>query len=181
MPSTWLSPSRSSIGLIALPLYLILLPMSLVTMMEPWSTWPSKNEALGTNPPSCLPYCLSFFHNLHSSFIQVVTKFDHFFLLSSDSFPFSAAPVPKLLPQDRPASSLCCILPSGPSPCLSSADLLLVIRGMPLKWRSACPFGLRCCCSVTKSGPTLCDPTDCSVPGFPVLHYLPEIAQIHVH
>ena len=27
----------------------------------------------------------------------------------------------------------------------------------------------------------LCDPTDCSTPGFPILHYLLEIAQIHVH
>ena len=28
---------------------------------------------------------------------------------------------------------------------------------------------------------TPCDPMDCSTPGFPVLHYLPESAQIHVH
>ena len=27
----------------------------------------------------------------------------------------------------------------------------------------------------------LCDPMDCSMPGFPVLHYLLEFAQIHVH
>ena len=31
-----------------------------------------------------------------------------------------------------------------------------------------------CCCSVTKSYLTLCDSMDCSTPGFPVLHYLPE-------
>ena len=37
------------------------------------------------------------------------------------------------------------------------------------------------CCSVTKSGPTLFNPMDCSTPGFPVLHYLPEFAQTHVH
>ena len=37
------------------------------------------------------------------------------------------------------------------------------------------------CFSVTKSCPTLCDPMDCSTPGFPVLHYLPEFAQTHVH
>jgi len=37
------------------------------------------------------------------------------------------------------------------------------------------------CCSVTKSCLTLCDPIDCSTPGSLVLHYLPEIAQIHVH
>ena len=38
-----------------------------------------------------------------------------------------------------------------------------------------------CCCSVAKSCPTLCDPVNCSMPGFPVLHYLPEFAQTHVH
>ena len=26
----------------------------------------------------------------------------------------------------------------------------------------------------------LCDPMDCSTPGFPVLHHLPELAQTHV-
>ena len=28
---------------------------------------------------------------------------------------------------------------------------------------------------------TLCSPTDCGMPGFPVLHCLPEFAQVHVH
>ena len=28
---------------------------------------------------------------------------------------------------------------------------------------------------------TLCLPMDCSTPGFPVLHYFQEFAQIHVH
>ena len=28
---------------------------------------------------------------------------------------------------------------------------------------------------------TLCDPMDCSTPGFPVHHQLPELAQSHVH
>ena len=37
------------------------------------------------------------------------------------------------------------------------------------------------CCLVTKLCLTLCDLTDCSKPGFPVLHHLPEFAQIHVH
>ena len=36
------------------------------------------------------------------------------------------------------------------------------------------------CCSVTQLCPTLCDLMDGSTPGFPVLHYLPESAQIHV-
>ena len=38
-----------------------------------------------------------------------------------------------------------------------------------------------CCCSVAQSCLTLCDSMDCSTPGFPVLHYLPEVAQTHVH
>ena len=37
-----------------------------------------------------------------------------------------------------------------------------------------------CCCSVTKSSLTLCDPMDCTAPDFPVLHYLLEFAQTHV-
>ena len=38
-----------------------------------------------------------------------------------------------------------------------------------------------CCFLAMKSRPTVCDPMGCSVPGFPVLHYLPEFAQTHVH
>ena len=33
--------------------------------------------------------------------------------------------------------------------------------------------------SVAQSGPSLCDPMDCSTPGFPVHHELLEIAQTH--
>jgi len=42
-------------------------------------------------------------------------------------------------------------------------------------------ISMYCCCSVTQSCPTLCDPIDCSTPGLPVLHYLPEFVQTHVH
>ena len=35
--------------------------------------------------------------------------------------------------------------------------------------------------SVTQSCPTLCDPMDCSTPGLPVHHQLPEFTQTHVH
>ena len=38
-----------------------------------------------------------------------------------------------------------------------------------------------CCCSVTKSCRIRCDSMDCSTAGFPVLHYLLEFAQTHVH
>ena len=36
-------------------------------------------------------------------------------------------------------------------------------------------------CSVAQLCLTLCDPMDCNTPGFPVLHYLREFAQTHVH
>ena len=35
--------------------------------------------------------------------------------------------------------------------------------------------------SVTWSCPTLCDPMDCSMPGLPAHHQLPEFTQTHVH
>ena len=37
-----------------------------------------------------------------------------------------------------------------------------------------CKRILICCCSVAKSHPTLCYPMDCSMPGLPVHHQLPE-------
>ena len=35
--------------------------------------------------------------------------------------------------------------------------------------------------SVAQSCPTLCDPMNCSTPGLPVHHQLPEFTQTHVH
>ena len=37
------------------------------------------------------------------------------------------------------------------------------------------------CCSVAKLCLILCNPMNCRTPGFPVLPYLPEFAQTHVH
>ena len=45
-------------------------------------------------------------------------------------------------------------------------------------WRSP-RFFYYCCCSVAKSYLTPWDPMDWSTPGFRVLHYLPELGQIH--
>ena len=35
--------------------------------------------------------------------------------------------------------------------------------------------------SVVQSCPTLCDPMNCSTPGLPVHHQLPELTQTHIH
>ena len=37
------------------------------------------------------------------------------------------------------------------------------------------------CCSVAKSCLTVCNPMDCSTPGFPIHHFLLELAQTQVH
>ena len=43
-------------------------------------------------------------------------------------------------------------------------------------WRAAVQFS-----SVTQSCPTLYNPMNCSTPGLPVDHHLPEFTQTHVH
>ena len=45
---------------------------------------------------------------------------------------------------------------------------------------SPCQFSIQFS-SVTQSCPTLCDPMNCSTPGLPVHHQLPEFTQAHVH
>ena len=40
------------------------------------------------------------------------------------------------------------------------------------------PLVSPCCYSVAQSCQTLCNPMACSTPGFPVLHHLPEVAQL---
>ena len=50
-----------------------------------------------------------------------------------------------------------------------------------------CPFDpaygciLICRCCSVQLCLTLCKPVDCSMPSFPVLHFLPELAQTHAH
>ena len=48
-------------------------------------------------------------------------------------------------------------------------------------WQKWCPGLTICYCSVTQSSLTLCDPMDCSMPGFPILHHLPELAKTYAH
>ena len=42
-------------------------------------------------------------------------------------------------------------------------------------------LGVSPSCSVTQSHLILCNPLGCSMPGFPVLHCLPECVQTHAH
>ena len=90
-------------------------------------------------------------------------------LLPSQSGPISAGLSLFLCPQLLfPRLSFCFL--QWPSPGIQYRSWFQAI--------SPSSYG---CCSVAKLYLTLWDPMGCSIPGFPVLHYLPEFAQIHVH
>ena len=60
----------------------------------------------------------------------------------------------------------------------------LIIQEAIFKWHVKATDFIQAsvqCSSVTQSCLTLCDPVDCSMPGFPVHHQLPEFTQTHVH
>ena len=64
-------------------------------------------------------------------------------------------------------------------PCISHIDKWILYHWATWKaWHTNLSC---CCCSVALSCLTLCDPMGCIMPGFPVLHHLPELAQTHVH
>ena len=54
--------------------------------------------------------------------------------------------------------------------------LKLLVSGFSLNLNVSVQFSL-----VTQSCLTLCDPMNCSTPGLPVHHQLPEFTQTHVH
>ena len=58
-----------------------------------------------------------------------------------------------------------------------SAHVSLLNSGSEFTLYNACS----CCCLVAQLHLTLCEPVDCSTPGFPILHHLPEFAQTQVH
>ena len=55
------------------------------------------------------------------------------------------------------------------------------VRAVFKRFASASEFIACSCCSVPQSCPTLDNSMDDSSPAFPVLHYLPELAQVHDH
>ena len=90
-------------------------------------------------------------------------------LLASQAGPISAGLSLFLCPQLLFPRLLFCFL-QWPSPGIQYQSWFQAI--------STSSYG---CCSVAKLYLTLWDPMGCGIPGFPVLHYLPEFAQIHVH
>ena len=97
---------------------------------------------------------------------------------------------PKLQSHHR-LCTLPCLCPSGGLPALlhplqvpkcvrSHADFSFV-ASLTLTLPSTILSGSWCCCLVASLCLTLCDPMDCSTPGFPVPHHLLEFAQVCAH
>ena len=77
------------------------------------------------------------------------------------------------------SSSALCIVASG----IGTLNVSLFHEEVSKKMRQPCKRASSsqmscCCCSVAKSYVTLCSPRDCSMPGFPVLHYLLELLKL---
>ena len=71
------------------------------------------------------------------------------------------------------------------SPCTNKVYLCSYILSIPLgvylHVLKELSFHFKNKDSVSQLCPTLCKPVDWSTPGFPVLHYIPEFSQTHVH
>ena len=61
------------------------------------------------------------------------------------------------------------------------AFIYFIFKSMSLRSLTFDVFNSDLFSSVAQSCPTLCDPMDCSTPGLPVHHQLPEFTQTHVH
>ena len=57
---------------------------------------------------------------------------------------------------------------------------MVIMNNTALLWTFICTFLLQFR-SVAQPCPTVCHPMDCSMPGLPVHHQLPEVAQTSVH
>ena len=68
------------------------------------------------------------------------------------------------------------VLPNGIHMAATAPDINSCTKGKREEGKKPAVFS-----SVTHSCPTLCDPMDCSPPGLPVHHQLPELTQTHVH
>ena len=83
---------------------------------------------------------------------------------NADEMPFSPPSVSRAVNQQQPKKSL-----KGPARNSGSFPSPPPME-TPIQFRS-----------VAQSCLTLCDPVDCSMPGLPVHHQLPEFTQTHVH
>jgi len=122
----------------------------------------------------CHPDCISVF-----SSVQLLSCVRLF--VTPWTRPPCQSPTPGVYPNSCPSSRWChfsvVFLKCDPQDGIKDWMLSDAWRGQRSFSISASPN----CCSVAQSCPTLFYPMDCSMPGFPVLHHLPEFTQTRVH
>ena len=110
----------------------------------------------------------------------------HVSLLPWTPSPSRLPPIVKFL------NILCARIPCRPGHMsLRGCNHLGNLQGLQAAQRTTKPAHVNSLCfsceaffnfsSVSQSCPTLCDPMNCSTPGLPVHHQLPELTQTHVH
>ena len=105
-------------------------------------------------------------------------------VVSNSLRPHGLQPAKLLCPWDSPGKNTgvgCHFLLQGSSWPRDQTHVPFLGRRILHHWANREAQLISCCCSVAQSCLTLCDPLDCSMPGLPVLHHLPELAQTHVH
>ena len=149
-------------------------------------TWLSEHRSVHLSLPS--PHCLCLYHLAQNT-------------CSCITLPPLVRPVALRHPsksqlRSHPCKPLSLCFGSPEGPCSRHPMRIMRVCGLPYPWprgsdqasfRQAwaclCTLSTRSyyCCSVARLCPTVCDHVDCSLPGFFILHYLPEFAQTHVH
>ena len=153
-----------------------------------WATVHGVAEVLDTTEsvnysdwaPACIPWllilCSSLFQQFPPNTSNSALYFYSFFSSSFNPSSFRPAHLySSFKAQSHMPRALWCPLHI---PTLPWERLLFPPLSGHLLWQSQ---SNNCCCSFTKSRPTLCGPMDCSTPGFPGLHCFLEFAQTHVH
>ena len=98
--------------------------------------------------------------------------------------PHGCPPLPCLDACSQDLSPAFC--PRPPKLSVHSVRYMGILSSSPLSWEgnsdtlTSSKSHLHMFSSVAQSCPTLCDPMNCSMPGLPVHHQLPESTQTHV-
>ena len=138
---------------------------ALKTRYPPVSSIPPRQgqACLHFLPPECkvLLFCITFFNILFLNYHKIQQSYYWAYILRKPYFKKTCSPV--LI------AALFIIARTWKQPRYSSTD-----EWIKKLWSDQ----IR---SVAQSCPTLCDPVNCSTPGLPVQHQLPEFTETHVH
>ena len=125
----------------------------------------------------------------YNMYAYVLGHFSHVWLFATLWTVAHQSPLSMGFFRQESWSGLPCPPPGNlPNPGIKPASLTLADRFFTAgaTWKACCDMDqfssvVQSISSVTQVCPTLCNPMDCSTPGLPVHHHLPELAQTHVH